>query len=61
MNKEITISPQIWQNYLDNNETLSNERLRPDNMSFWDAILSDEADFTKTPEGKKIEELIRNL
>jgi len=61
MNKEIAISPQIWQNYLNNYETVSNERLRPDNISFWDAILSEEADFTKTPEGKKIAELIGSL
>ncbi|MCL2802291.1 MAG: hypothetical protein FWD28_11105 [Treponema sp.] len=61
MNAEINISSQAWQNYINNNETVSNERLRPDNISFWDAILSDEADFTKTPKGQKIAELIRDL
>ena len=61
MENEIKISSQAWQNYLDNNETYSNERLRPDNLSFWDAILSEEADFTKTEEGKKILEFIKNL
>jgi len=61
MNLVIKISPQAWQNYLDNKETVSNERLRPDNISFWDAILSEDADFTKTQNGKKIAELIRDL
>jgi len=61
MNADINISSQAWQKYLDNHETISNERLRPDNVSFWDAILSDEADFTQTPEGKRIVELIRDL
>jgi hypothetical protein len=61
MNTEINISSSAWQKYLDNNETVSNERLRPDNVSFWDAILSEEADFTKTLEGKRIAELIRDL
>ncbi|MCL2443208.1 MAG: hypothetical protein FWD13_07055 [Treponema sp.] len=61
MNTAINISSQAWQNYLDNQETVSNERLRPDNISFWDAILSEEADFTKTPMGKKIADLIRDL
>ena len=61
VNNEISISSQTWQNYLDNHETVSNEQLRPDNVSFWDAILSEEADFTKTSKGKKIAELIRNL
>jgi len=61
MNSIQNFSQQAWQNYLDNKETVNNERLRPDNMSFWDAILSEEADFTKTPEGKKIAELIKDL
>jgi len=61
MEKEINISSKTWQNYLENRETVSNQRLRPDNVSFWDAILSEEADFTKTPEGKRIAKLIRDL
>jgi len=61
MDKEINISSQTWQNYLNNRETVSNERLRPDNVSFWDAILSEEADFTKTSKGRRIAELIRDL
>jgi len=61
MDTAINISSQVWQTYLNNNETISNERLRPDNVSFWDAILSEEADFTKTQEGKRIAELIKDL
>ena len=61
MNANINISANTWQNYLDNQETFSNDRLYPDNISFWDAILSEDADFTKKPEGKKIAELIRDL
>ena len=62
MNKAIPeISAQTWQNYLDNNDTISNQRLRPENVSFWDVILSEEADFTRTSEGKRIAELIRDL
>lgn len=61
MISDIKISPQAWQNYLNNRETVSNERLRPDDVSFWEAILSEEADFTKTTEGKRIAELIRDL
>ena len=62
MNKTIpSISPQAWQDYLNNNDTVSNQRLRPENVSFWEAMLSEEADFTRTPEGKRIAELIRDL
>jgi hypothetical protein len=62
VNKTVSdISPQAWQEYFNNNDTISNERLRPDNVSFWDAMLSKEADFTRTPEGKRIAELIRDI
>ena len=62
MNKTIpNISPQTWQDYLDNNDTISNQRLRPENVSFWDAMLSEDADFTRTSEDKRIAELIRDL
>ena len=62
MNKTIpNISSQAWQDYLNNNDTISNQRLRPENVSFWDAMLTEEADFTRTQEGKRIAEIIRNL
>jgi hypothetical protein len=57
----LEISPQAWQEYINNHDTISNERLRPANVSFWDAMLSEEADFSKTPEGKRIVELIRDI
>jgi hypothetical protein len=55
------ISPQAWQAYLDNHEIYSNDRLLPDDVDFWDAMLSEDADFTRTPEGKRIAELIKDL
>jgi hypothetical protein len=55
------ISSETWQEYLKNHETVHNERLRPDNVSFWDVILSKEADFTRTLEGKHIADIIRDL
>ena len=61
MDTKINISSQVWQKYLDNNETFNNVRLRPDNVSFWDAILSEDGNFTKTPEGKKIAKIIGDL
>jgi hypothetical protein len=57
----LDISSKTWQEYLENHETVHNERVRPDNVSFWDAMLSKEADFTRTPEGKRIADLIRDL
>jgi hypothetical protein len=37
-----------------------NERFRDDDETIFDAALSEDADFTKHPEGKEIIEAIRN-
>ncbi|MDR2481143.1 MAG: hypothetical protein LBD07_02485 [Spirochaetaceae bacterium] len=58
---EITLSQTAFKDYLENKDTFSNERIRPDGVSFWDAMLSKEADFTKTPAGKQIIETIKAL
>jgi hypothetical protein len=58
---EITLSQAAFKDYLENNDTFSNERIRPDGVSFWDAMLSEEADFTKTSSGKQIIEAIKAL
>jgi hypothetical protein len=56
-----SISSQTWQAYLESNETFSNKKLRTEGMSFLDAMLSKEADFTQTPKGKRIAKVIRDL
>ena len=48
INKTIPdISTKTWQEYVNNHETVSNEQLRSDEMSFWDAVMSKEADFPR--------------
>jgi hypothetical protein len=37
------------------------ERIRPPDVSFLDAIMSPEADLTKTPEGRRVIEAIKAL
>jgi len=39
---------------------VTNERLRDEDVTFFDAMLSEEADLTKTPEGMEVLEFIRN-
>ena len=58
---EITLSHESYRDYLEHKDTFSNERIRPNEVSFWDAMLSEEADFTKTLAGKQIIETIKAL
>lgn len=58
---EITLSAEAYRDYLERTGMFSNERIRPDGVSFWDAMLSEEADFTKTPAGRQIIEIIKAL
>jgi hypothetical protein len=43
---------ELYETYLKHSDGITNGPLRDKNQSLWDAILSDDADFTKTPEGK---------
>ena len=58
---ELTISQKAYDNYMADHDTFSNKRISPDGVSFWDAMLSEEADFTITREGKQILETIKAL
>ena len=56
---EITIDQKAFDDYLKKNDTIHNERIRPDDENFFDAILS--VDMENDPEGKQIIEAIRAL
>jgi hypothetical protein len=45
----------------DKKEFIQNERLRDESTTIFDIVLSDEADFTKRPEGQKLLEAIRSF
>jgi len=47
-------SEETYQAYVEKRIPLVNERLRGENETFFDAMLSEEADLTKTPEGQEI-------
>ena len=47
-------SEETYRAYVEKRIPLVNERLRGENETFFDAMLSDEADLTKTPEGQEI-------
>jgi hypothetical protein len=53
-------SEETYQAFLKQKKTPLNERLRGDDETIFDAALSEDADFTKHPEGKEILEVIRS-
>jgi hypothetical protein len=53
-------SEETYLVYLEQKARIVNERLRGENETFFDAMLSEEADLTKTPEGREILEAIRS-
>ena len=54
-------SEDTYRAYMEQKDSIYNERLRGKDETFFDAMLSDEADISRLPEGNEIIELIRGL
>jgi hypothetical protein len=55
----LTISQEAYERYLKKKEVIGNRRLRPENQTFMDALLS--VDMNATPERRETLEAIRKL
>jgi len=53
-------SEETYLAFIEQRNLIHNERLRGEDETIFDAALSDEADFTKYPEGGEILKVIRN-
>ena len=53
-------SEKTYKAYIEQKKSIINERFRGENETFFDAMLSEEADLSKTPEGREILEFIRS-
>lgn len=51
-------SKEAYRHYLEVRATIENERFRKPDETIFDALLSDEADFTKGENGKEIVEAL---
>ena len=58
---ESLFSDETYQAFAERKSPFHNERLRAEDETIFDAALSEEADFTKYPEGKEILEAIRSF
>jgi len=54
-------SEDTYRAYMNQKDSIYNERLRGKDETFFDAMLSNEADILRLPEGNEIIELIRDL
>ena len=56
---DFVIEQEVFDEYLSKNDTINNERIRPDDENFFDALLT--VDMENDPDGKRIIEAIRGL
>jgi len=56
---ESLFSEESFLAYSKQRDVITNGRLRGEDVTFFDAMLSEEADLTKTPEGMEVFEFIR--
>jgi hypothetical protein len=56
---DLTVDKKSYNEYLDKNEYISNERIRPDDQIFFDALMS--VDMKNDPDGKRVIEIIKAL
>jgi len=58
---DLFFDDESYTKFLSEKKTIYNSRLRDDNETFFDAMLSKEADLRTTPEGKKIIQYIQSI
>jgi len=58
---DLTFNDEHYSKFLNEKKEIYNFRLRSDNETFFDAMLSKEADLRTTPEGEKIVQFIQAL
>ena len=56
---ELNVDKKSYNEYLKNKDSISNERIRPDNQNFFDALRS--VNMKDDPDGKKVIETIKAL
>jgi hypothetical protein len=57
----LIFNDESYAMFLNEKKAIYNSRLRDDNETFFDAMLSKEADLRTTPEGEKIIQFIQSI
>ncbi|GHT86707.1 hypothetical protein FACS189491_03390 [Spirochaetia bacterium] len=61
MDFNFTLTDADYQEYLKKREHISNNRYRRDDEDIYDVLLSEEADMSRTPEGRQIIAALQSL
>jgi hypothetical protein len=56
---DFSLDQNSYNKYLENDDLISNDRIRPNNQNFFDALLS--IDMRNDPDGKRVIEIIKAL
>jgi hypothetical protein len=56
---DFVIEEEVFDEYLSKNDTINNERIRPDDENFFDALLT--VDMENDPDGRRVIEIIKAL
>ena len=56
---DFTVDQKCYNEYLAKKDSFGNERIRPDDQNFFDALMS--VDMKNDPNGKRVIEIIRAL
>jgi hypothetical protein len=56
---DLTIDQKTYDEYLARKDSISNERIRPEDENFFDALMS--VDMKNDPDGKRVIEIIKAL
>jgi hypothetical protein len=56
---DLTIDQKSYDNYLAKKDSISNERIRPEDENFFGALMS--VDMKNDPDGKRVIEIIKAL
>ena len=59
--EDAVFTEESYQAFLKTKKHIVNNRLRGDDVSFFEAMLSDEADFTKGENGQELVRFLQNM
>jgi hypothetical protein len=58
---DFTLTDKDYEDYLKESDYISNTRIRPDDMDIFEWLSSEDADMSKTPEGRQIIAALQSL
>jgi hypothetical protein len=58
---KFVLTGEDYEEYLNKKDHITNARIRPDGIDFFDWLSSEDADMSKTPEGRQLIEALQSV